>query len=87
MTQLTTFNIPQVVSPPSSPNVTNSYTFTIPTNIGTNWDDIYVKIFGGTPSIGSEALTNYLFGYDGALIIVGTQPTITEFKISDFVKV
>ncbi len=83
----TSFSIPQVTSPPSSPNVTNSYTFTIPTNIGTDWDDIYVKIFGGTPSIGSSALTPYLFGYENALLVVGTNPSISEFKIADFAKV
>jgi hypothetical protein len=83
----TSFSIPQVTTPPSSPNVNNSYTFTIPTSIGTDWDDIYVKIFGGTPSLGSSALTSYLFGYENALIIVGTNPSISEFKISDFVKV
>jgi hypothetical protein len=83
----TSFSIPQVTTPPSSPNVSNSYTFTIPTSIGSDWDDIYVKIFGGTPSIGGSATTPYLFGYENALIVVGTQPTITEFKIADFAKV
>jgi len=83
----TSFNIPQVVTPPSAPNVTNEYTFTIPTSVGTDWDDIYVKIFGGNPSIGGSATTPYLFGYENALIIVGTQPNISEFKIADFIKV
>ncbi|MEQ4489562.1 MAG: hypothetical protein AAC990_04250 [Dehalococcoides mccartyi] len=83
----TTFSIPQVTTPPSTPNVTNSYTFTIPTSIGTDWDDIYVKIFGGSPSIGGEATTSFLFGYENALTIAGVQPSITEFKISDFAKV
>ena len=83
----TTFSIPQVVTPPSSPNVTDSYTFTIPTSIGTNWDDIYVKIFGGNPSVGGSATTSFLFGYENALTIAGIEPSITEFKISDFAKV
>ncbi|KTB47835.1 hypothetical protein DEALK_06800 [Dehalogenimonas alkenigignens] len=87
LVQLTTFSIPQVTSPPSYPNVTNSFTFTIPSNVDTNWDDIYVKIFGGTPSIGGQATTNYLFGYENALLVAGIQPTISEFKISDFAKV
>ena len=83
----TTFSIPQVVSSPSAPNVTDSYTFTIPTSVGTNWDDIYVKIFGGSPSIAGQATTPYLFGYENALVIAGIQPNITEFKIADFAKV
>ena len=83
----TTFSIPQVVTPPSSPNVTDSYTFTIPTSIGTNWDDIYLKIFGGNPSVGGSATTSFLFGYENALTIAGIEPSITEFKISDFAKV
>ncbi|OBW61898.1 hypothetical protein [Dehalococcoides mccartyi] len=87
LTQRTSFNVPQVTTPPSSPNVSDSYTFTIPTGIGTNWDDIYVKIFGGSPSIGGEATTSFLFGYENALTIAGVDPSITEFKISDFAKV
>jgi hypothetical protein len=83
----TTFNIPLVTSPPSSPNVTDSYTFTIPTSIDTDWDDIYLKIFGGNPSIGGQATTSFMFGYENALTIAGIQPSITEFKISDFAKV
>ncbi len=83
----TSFNIPMVTTPPSSANVTNEYTFTIPASIGTDWDDIYVKIFGGTPSIGGSATTPYLFGYENALIVAGTTPNITEFKIADFAKV
>jgi hypothetical protein len=87
LVQRTTFNIPQVVTAPSAPNVFDSYTFVIPTSVATNWDDIYVKIFGGNPSIANETLTSYLFGYDGALLIAGINPTITEFKIADFAKV
>ena len=87
LVQRTTFNLPQVTSPPSVPNVSDSYTFTIPTGMDTNWDDIYVKIFGGSPSIAGEAGTPYLFAYENALTIAGIQPSITEFKISDFAKV
>ena len=78
----TSFSIPLVTTPPSAPNVTNSYTFTIPTNIGTDWDDIYVKIFGGSPGVPQN-----LHGYENALIVAGIQPNITEFKIADFAKV
>jgi hypothetical protein len=80
------FNIPQVVTPPSVANVSNSHTFAIPTNIGSDWNDIYVKMYGGTPSLGSDVVPSYIFGYENALIIVGTQPNITEFKIADFAK-
>jgi hypothetical protein len=62
--------------------VTDEYTFTIPTSVGTDWDDIYCKIYGGSPSVPQT-----LFGYENALLIVGTSPAITEFKIADFVKV
>jgi hypothetical protein len=82
-----TFNIPLVVTPPSSPNVVNSHTFNIPTNVGTDWTSIYVKMYGGTPSLGGEVIPSYIFGYQDALVIVGTQPNITEFKIADFAKV
>ena len=81
------FNIPQVVTAPSSPNVSNSHTFAIPTNVGTDWTSIYVKMYGGTPSLGSDVTPSYIFGYQDALVIVGTQPSITEFKIADFAKV
>lgn len=87
MVQRTTFNLPQVTTPPSYPNVSNSYTFTMPTGMGTDWNDVYVKIFGGSPSIAGEATTPYIFGYENALTIAGIQPSITEFKISDFAKV
>lgn len=83
----TTFNIPRVTTVPTSPNVTNSYTFTIASDIGASCNDIYVKIFGGTPSLGSSVNPTYIFGYYDALNIVGITPSITEFKISDFVKV
>lgn len=81
------FNIPQVVTAPSSPNVTNYHTFAIPTSVGTDWTSIYVKMYGGTPSLGSEIVPAYIFGYQDALAIVGTQPSISEFKIADFAKV
>jgi hypothetical protein len=58
------------------------YTFTIPSGVGTDWDDIYCKISGGTPSV-----IETLFGYENALVITGKDPTISEFKITDFVKV
>ncbi len=87
LVQKTTFNISQVVSPPASPNVSDSFTFTIPADIGANWDDIYVKIFGGSPGIAGEVTTPYLFGYENALTIAGIQPNITEFKIADFARV
>jgi hypothetical protein len=60
---------------------TDDYTLTIPSNVGADWDDIYCKISGGSPSVPEN-----LFGYENALIIAGLQPTITGFKILDFVK-
>lgn len=72
-------SIPQYTTPTT---VTDSYTFTIPSNVGTDWDDIYCKIYGGSPSVPQN-----LFGYEQALLIVGRDPTITEFTISDFAKV
>jgi len=61
---------------------TGSYTFTIPTNVGADWNDIYCKIYGGSPSVPQT-----LFGYENALIIVGKDPAISEFTIVDFAKV
>lgn len=82
----TSFNIPANLT--ATPiTVTNYYTFTIPTNVDTNWKDIYVKMYGGSPSVGSSLLPNYIFGYTGALTIVGNEPTITDFQILDFAKV
>jgi hypothetical protein len=72
-------SIPQYVTPTL---VTDSYTFTIPSSVGTNWDDIYCKVYGGSPGVPQN-----LFGYENALLIAGTQPAITEFQISDFAKV
>jgi len=72
-------SIPQYTTPTL---VTDSYTFTIPTSVGTNWDDIYCKIYSGSPSVPQS-----LFGYENALLIVGKDPTISEFTIADFVKV
>jgi hypothetical protein len=55
-------------------------TLTLPlSGIVANCDDIYVKI--------STATWEYFHGYENALIIVGLQPSITEFKILDFSKV
>lgn len=60
--------------------VTQDATLTLPvTGAGADWNDIYVKIW--TPT------WEYFFGYENALIIVGIQPEISEFKILDFVKV
>ena len=63
-------------------NYTGSYTFTIPTSVGNDWDDIYCKISGGSPGVPQT-----LFGYEQALLIVGKDPTISEFTIADFAKV
>lgn len=60
--------------------VTQDATLTLPASgAGADWDDIYVKMWTST--------WEYFFGYENALIIVGLQPTITEFKILDFSKV
>jgi hypothetical protein len=72
-------SIPQYVTPTQ---VTDSYTFTLPTNVGNDWDDIYCKIYGGSPGVPQT-----LFGYEQALLIVGKDPTISEFTIADFAKV
>ena len=65
-----------------------SYTFTIPTGVKSDWTDIYVKIWGGTPNIGgSEQFPAYEMGYSYALIIAGATVNITEFTIKDFAKV
>jgi hypothetical protein len=61
---------------------TGEYTFTIPTSVGTDWNDIYCKISGGSPGVNES-----IFGYENALVITGKDPTISEFKITDFVKV
>ncbi|MBI4295879.1 MAG: hypothetical protein HY667_02040 [Chloroflexi bacterium] len=73
---LPTSNTPQLY--------TGSYTFTIPPDVGTDWNDIYAKVYGGSPSLGNPA---GIFGYENALVIAGNQPTITEFTIKDFAKV
>lgn len=81
------FNIPaNLTGTPTE--VTCSNTFNIPSNVGSDWDDVHVKIWGGTPNLGgSEQLPAYEFGFENALLIVSAQPSITEFKIKDFVKV
>jgi len=61
---------------------TGSYTFTIPTSVGGDWDDIYCKIYSGSPSVPQT-----LFGYENALVIAGREPSISEFTIVDFAKV
>jgi len=69
--------------------VTKEVTLQLPaTGVGTDWNDIYVKMWGGTPDIGgSEQSPAQLFGYENALEIIGVQVSITDFKILDFVKV
>jgi hypothetical protein len=68
--------------------VTDYKQLTIPTGVQTNWDDIYVKMWGGSPDIGgSETLPAYIYGCENALVIVGVKVDISEFKIADFVKV
>src|SRR4030067_811346 len=47
---------------------TGSYTFTIPAGVGSDWNDIYCKIYGGSPGV---PLT--LFGDENAL---GINPTM-----------
>jgi hypothetical protein len=61
---------------------TGEYTLTIPSGAGTDWDDIYCKVTGGSPGVNES-----IFGYENALVITGNDPTIREFKITDFVKV
>ncbi|BCT55324.1 hypothetical protein [Dehalococcoides mccartyi] len=72
-------SLPQYTTPTQ---VTDSYTFTLPTNVGNDWDDIYCKIYGGSPGVPQT-----LFGYEQALLIIGKDPTISEFMIADFAKV
>ena len=74
-----TRSLPASITPLS---YTGSYTFTIPAGVGSDWDDIYCKIYGGSPSV---PLT--LFGYENALVIAGKDPSISEFSIVDFAKV
>ena len=74
-----TRNLSQSITPLT---YVGEYTFTIPTSVGTDWDDIYCKISGGSPGVNES-----IFGYENALIIAGKDPTISEFKITDFVKV
>jgi len=77
----TSFNIPANLT--ANPvGVTNSFTFTIPVAVETNWIDIYVKLSGGTPAINAQE-----FGYSNALVIVAASPSITGFAIKDFAKV
>jgi len=68
-------------NPTTTPiTVTQDSTLTLPTTgVGADWDDIYVKMWTST--------WEYFYGYENALVIVGLQPAITEFKILDFVKV
>lgn len=60
----------------------------IPTNVADDWDDIYMKIWGGSPSIGgSEAGPAFLIGYNNVFTIVGNEPTITDINITGISKV
>jgi len=74
-----TRNLPASTTPQP---YTGQYTFTMPTNVGSNWDDIYCRIYGGSPGVPQA-----FFGYEDCLLIVGKDPTISEFEIADFVKV
>ncbi len=61
---------------------------TIPSNVADDWDDIYVKIWGGSPSIGgSEAGPAFSIGYNDVFTIVGNEPTITDINITGISKV
>jgi hypothetical protein len=61
---------------------------TITSGVATNWDDIYMKIWGGSPSIGgSEAGPAFLIGYNDVFTIVGNEPTITDINITGITKV
>jgi hypothetical protein len=87
----TTFNIPANSS--TTPiTITSDAVLTLPTSgVTADWNDIYVKMWGGSPSIGgTESSPNYIFGYENALAIGNlppTMPTITQFTILGFVKV
>lgn len=74
-----TRNFPASTTPQT---YTGSYTFAIPTSVGADWDDIYCKIYSGSPSVPQS-----LFGYENALVIAGREPSISEFTIVDFAKV
>jgi hypothetical protein len=76
-----TLNLPACTS---STSFSDSYTFTIPSNVVTDWNDIYAKLYGGSPNQGNPWV---IFGYQDALIIVAVTPTISNFTISDFAKV
>lgn len=54
----------------------------IPTDVGSNWTVIECKVHNGSPSVPETGIR-----YTGALIIVGKDPTVTEFSIVDFVKI
>jgi len=75
-----TRNLALATVPPAA--YTDEYTFTIPTSIGSDWNDIYCKIYGGSPGVPQT-----LFGYENALSIAGLTPSISLFTIKDFAKV
>ncbi len=76
------------LGPFSSPQtISDSYTFTIPSNIGSNWTSIYAKVMGGSPDLGNPAMSGTaIFGYQDALIIAGLTPDIANFTITKFAK-
>ena len=74
-----TRNLPASSSPQT---YTDAYTFTIPNNVGTDWNDIYCKIYSGSPGVPET-----IFGYENALLIAGLSPTVSAFTITDFAKV
>ncbi len=75
------FDIP--ANPSSTPAaVQQSYTFTIPTGVSSGPADILVQVNSGSPDVGQND-----FAYNLALSLVGVSPVITNFTISDFVKV
>jgi hypothetical protein len=80
--QLVGENTKSLASSTTPLSYTGQYTFTIPTSVGGDWDDIYCKIYSGSPSVPQT-----LFGYENALLIAGKDPTISSFTIVDFAKV
>ena len=75
----TTRNLSQSLT---ATTITDSATLTIPSGVGSDWDDIYAKVYGGSPDLGQT-----LFGYENALNIVSLTPTINNFTIVDYSKV
>ena len=61
---------------------TREHIFTMPNDVGGDWDDILCQVYGGSPNVPKVEL-----GYEQALMIVGKDPAISEFAIVDFAKV